>query len=99
MEYEQEFEDWIEELIADGSFISHDNDTINVNWDVVEALHPGLAEDLRQIQMQEIDEAMRELCDIGLLQMGFREKEDGSLEQVFSLTEAGHRYVEMMYKE
>lgn len=89
---EQEIEQMIDSLVEDGCFIDR-GDTYEVNWPLLEVLHPAVYDVMWEGHIEEVDEALNSLCDMGLLQMGFRVTEEGGMEAIYSLTEDGIAYV------
>lgn len=93
---DEEYERFIQELTEDGCITSSNEEGHSINWELLEVLHPATYEALWAQHCAEVDEAMQQLLDLGLIQSSFRENEDGTLEEVFSLTEAGTAYAESM---
>jgi len=89
--------DMIAELLQEGCILdiqeADEGPLVTFNLPVLELKYPAVAEVVKQDFYQEVDEALNNLVDMGLLQMAFQESEDGGIEPVFSLTEAGEQYV------
>jgi predicted transcriptional regulator len=94
-------EEMIAELLAEGCIkdIRYDDiegTLVKFHMDVLELKYPAVAEVVKAEQMQEVDESIQELIDKGLVQMSFQETEDGGLEAVYGLTEAGKAHAEYL---
>jgi hypothetical protein len=89
----------ISELLAEGCILDIQEDgengpVVTFNMEVLELKYPDVAEVAKQEQLQEIDDALSNLVDLGLVEMGFMPTEDGGIEAVYSLTEMGKKYAE-----
>lgn len=90
--------DFLETLLADGSIVAltGEGEDAVVTWDmqVLEVMHPEIFEQVRAVQLEEVEQALNSLAEKGMVNMGFEEQEDGSLEEVWSLTELGQQVAE-----
>lgn len=99
-----QWESWSEmiaELLREGCILDVQDDEENgplvtFNLPVLEVKYPDVAEVVMKEQNQQVDEALNNLVDMGLLEMSFQETEDGGIEAVYSVTDAGKRYIETM---
>lgn len=93
------YEEMTAELLAEGCLtdIQHDEENgtiVTFNMEILELKYPEIAEAVKEEQLKEVDETLRSLVDKGMLEMSFRETEDGGIEAVYSLTEIGRQYAE-----
>ncbi len=79
----------IEALIEEGCMIRVGENILSVNWDLMRALHPNLAEEIWNDHLSEVDETLDRLVEKGYLETSFQVNDDGSLAMIFQLTEAG----------
>jgi hypothetical protein len=90
-----EVDEVVQGLIDDGCFTDQ-GDTFGVDWELLEILHPAIYEALWAEHTREVDQALDNLVESGLLDTGFQQTDEGGLETIYMLTEAGKAYVEGM---
>lgn len=94
------YEDMVAELLKEGCITDvryeEDGPVVTFNMEVLELKYPEVADAAKEEQMEQIEESLNNLVDMGLLQMGFADSEDGGIEAVYSLTEAGEKYVKSL---
>ena len=99
-EFDAQFEAELEAMKEDGS-INHidENGMIQFNMQKLEILHPALYHAVWEDMCREIDASIRDLVDEGLIEMSFRAKDDGGLEEIYMLTDAGRAVAEEMARD
>ena len=94
-------EEFLAEMEREGcvkSFSWDEDGGLLISWhlDVLKEKYPDVHAVVEESLLEEVDESLRRLTDDGLLDMSFQEKEDGTIEAVYSLTEEGERIAESL---
>lgn len=64
------------------------------NLGLLKEKYPEVHEVIEEAHLEEIKEHLMDMTDRGLLEMSFETQEDGTLEEVFMLSDKGREYVE-----
>lgn len=99
-EYWDSEEEFIGEMLMSGAMDKayHEDGELYFSWneEVLKSKYPKVHETILNAQ---VEETLSGLVDKGLVDMAFEEREDGSIEAVYSLSDEGRRVAESMFGE
>lgn len=86
-------EEFLAEMVEAGCVKSYDDEIIVWDFEKLQILYPSIYESIYTAQMNEIEESLSRLVDLGLLNMSFKEA-DGKIQPIYALSDKGKAYVE-----
>lgn len=94
-------DDFVREMLDTGCMKDYYMDTDGewlCEWNMpkLKEMYPDVYSVLREEMDAEVNETIKGMVEDGILQMGFRENDDGTLEEVYSLTDYGKNIADEM---